>query len=341
MRLRSFTASSMPGAIQMVREELGENAIIIASEQLEPKGIKVTAAIEEDDAPASINTASRSTQKTETQGARPGSNLRFTLQNTLRFHNLPELFIAKIMQKISDKELAAIEELLEIGGQLASGRAERMALEKMLGHLFRFAPLKFSGQPIRIMLAGSPGIGKTFTIAKVASRLAMDGQPFAVITTDNKRAGGIEQLKAYTDILQTKLHVASSQKVLAQTLSDIPGDHHVLIDTAGCNAYSPEQMAELAQLAQLKAIEPILVMAAGGDSLEAIDTVEPFSALPIERLLVTRADTARRFGSVLAVAAAYGFAFGGISASSSIADKLQNADSTYLAELLLQYQLQT
>ena len=47
------------------------------------------------------------------------------------------------------------------------------------------------------MLIGPPGIGKTLTIAKLAARLALEDTAknpagLAIITTDDKRAGGIE-----------------------------------------------------------------------------------------------------------------------------------------------------
>lgn len=335
MRLRSFTAKSMPAAIEMVRQELGEHAIIVASEPLNGKAVKVTAAVEEQDEEL-LPPKKSAKSATDYSG-----DLRFTLQNTLRFHNLPELFISKMMLKISDRDLAAIARLVDIGGKEPPARAERMALEKLLAQVFSFRPLHFDEPPLRIMLAGAPGTGKTFTIAKIASRLAMQHKPFTVITTDNKRAGGIEQLKAYTDILQAELLITASPKALAKELAALPEKKHVLIDTAGCNAYDKEQMAELAVLAGISGVEPVLVMAAGGDSLEAIDTLEPFAELPITRMLVTRADTARRFGGVLAAAAAYGFSFTNISVSSSITDNLQPADAPFLAQLLLQYQLQS
>lgn len=345
MRLRSFTARNMPAAIELVRQELGENAVIISSEPLNGKAIKVTAAVEEpDDKPFVFEDEQPPApppKKKPVVAANHGSDLRFSLQNTLRFHNLPELFIAKMMQKISDDELDSISDLVAIGGKDNSPRAERMALEKLLGQMFNYNPLHFNGSPMRIMLAGAPGIGKTFTVAKIASRLAIEQKPFAVITSDNKRAGGIEQLQAYTNILQTELIIATTPAELDDAMACISPECHVLIDTAGCNSYDNKQMQELLELASVKAIEPVLVMSAGGDSLEAIDIIEPFIDLPMERLLITRADTARRFGSVLSVAAAYGFSFANISASSSIADGLKPADSSLLTHLLLQYQLQS
>ncbi|MFO0388852.1 MAG: hypothetical protein ACK502_03930 [Alphaproteobacteria bacterium] len=344
MRLRSFTATNMPAAIKMVRDEMGENAIIIASEPVGKRAIKVTAAVEyADESPADFapTSSKAAPQKVEEQELSSANDLRFQLQNILRFHNVPELFSAKLMQKITDKEMVAASALIRMGGRGDTIKLQRMGLEKLLSNFFSFDPLLFDRLDSHLMLVGAPGIGKTFTIAKIATRLAMEKVPIAVVTTDNKRAGGVEQLKAFTNILEVDLDVVTSRKELKSYLSNLPSRTRVLIDTAGCNAYDQSEMKELQGLAETEGVEPVMVMAAGGDSMEAIDTAESFAALPIRRVLVTRADTARRFGGIMAVAAAYDFAFCNISASSSVVDTLKPADATTIAELLLQYQLQT
>lgn len=327
MRLKSFTASSMPAALEMVREAMGDNAIILTTEHTGRRSIKVTAAVEQgEDAPArTIKAAAPPPLKQESRG---GGDLRFALQNILRFHNVPELFAAKMLQQTP-----------------ARSTSERDGLEALLEDFFAFAPLAsnlpHAANGHSIMLVGAPGIGKTFTIAKMATQLAMAKRPFTVVTTDNKRAGGVEQLRAFTTILGVNLEVAASPGELGALLKTLPDGTHALIDTAGCNAYEQKEMRELEGYATLGGAEPVLVMAAGGDSMEAIDAAESFAELPVRRLLVTRADTARRFGGILAAAAAYDLAFCNISASSSVVDALTSADAGVLAALMLQYQLQT
>lgn len=55
------------------------------------------------------------------------------------------------------------------------------------------------------MLIGPPGAGKTLTIAKLATRSTPSGRKVGVITTDTARAGGIDQLAAFTKLLKLKL----------------------------------------------------------------------------------------------------------------------------------------
>lgn len=343
MRLRTFTAPDMPSAMKMARDALGENAIIISSQPASGRqGISVTAAIDDrEDIPSFL-----SAQKPKPEPARApdrendlaGQQLRYDMQNVLRFHNLPELFVAKMLQKISNAELAALIALQAISGRREPRYLQQLAMEAIASNYFSFQPLAPEGNDARIMLIGTPGIGKTLTIARIAARLAMDKLPPLVITTDNKRAGGIEQLQAFTDILGLQLKIATNPDELWHHLADLAPDERALIDTAGCNPYDMSELKELTGYAMLGGIEPVLVLPAGGDSLETIDMVEAMADLPIKRLLVTKADTARRFGGILAAAAAHNLAFCNVSSSSGIIDALQPMDSQLLAQLLLRYQ---
>ena len=58
------------------------------------------------------------------------------------------------------------------------------------------------------MLVGLPGAGKTVTTAKLATKAVMSGAKINVITTDRVRAGGVQQLEAFTDILKLDLMCA-------------------------------------------------------------------------------------------------------------------------------------
>ena len=261
----------------------------------------------------------------------------------LRFHNVPELFVAKLLQHVTDSDVETAVNVYTKRGHNDPRYLHRLITERLLAGYFMFEPLDFSAKSSakRIMLVGQPGIGKTLTTAKLAARIALSKQPFTVITTDTKRAGGIEQLQAFTTILEQELLIANSRTELWKMLKSIPDDEALIIDTAGCNPFQTEEWEGLQAIATLEGIEPILVMPAGGDSLDAIDMVEIYATLPIRRLLVTRADSARRFGGILAVAAAHQLAFCDISNTPGMIDALHPASAATLAELLLRYQLQT
>ena len=336
MRLRTFTAPDMPTAMKMVRDAMGDEAIILSSEpQKGKKGITVTAALDGGDEPI-FPTVS----PPKTLSSTGAENIRHELQQVLRFHNVPEPLISKIFNKADPRELASIEALHQMGGKREPSNFIKLALEKVIGHYFTFAPLQFQA-PQSLMLVGPPGIGKTLTIAKLAAHLSLSKHPIAVFTTDTKRAGGIEQLQAFTTILGLSLNITPDAADLSRALKNLPRNQHVLIDTAGVNPYDRDEMKEITHIAAQSTAEPILTLPAGGDSLEAIDIAEAFMTMPIKRLLITRADTARRYGGVVAAASAHKLAFSQLSASSSIIDNLQPMNGATLTQFLLRYQLQS
>lgn len=343
MRLRTFNAPDMPSAMQMVREALGDDAIILSTQEVVngKRYVTVKAAVENeplaDDIPAPLH-------RSITPSPLPAfdlatDQLRRELHNILRFHNIPELFIARLMQKLTPEMLTQAIGLHKVSRNESTHQLQRVIMASLLDHSFTYAPLAMGGgKPSRLMLVGTPGIGKTLTVAKIASKMTVSNMPVVVITTDNKRAGGIEQLRAFTDILGLDLKVADDTGALDTCLRNIPSFAHVIIDTAGCNPYSAGEMKHLSALCKHDTIDPVLVMPAGGDSLEAIDMVELFTTLPLKRLLITQADSSRRLGSIIAACMAGNLSFSNVSMSSSVVDALHPANGTLLAELLLRYQ---
>src|SRR3954470_13686985 len=131
MRLRSFTGPDMPTVMKMVRNAMGDGAVILATEtQKGRKGVTVTAAIEtnEDPIPDMPRPAPRPTAAAD---AGETETLRFDLQTVLRFHNLPELFISKILNKTSGQELNSISALHKISAKRDGKTLLQMALERV------------------------------------------------------------------------------------------------------------------------------------------------------------------------------------------------------------------
>ncbi|NJN06424.1 MAG: hypothetical protein HC814_08735 [Rhodobacteraceae bacterium] len=110
-----------------------------------------------------------------------------------------------------------------------------MALAGALDTLFSFKPLTDKVYARPLMLVGPPGAGKTIATAKLATRARRAGHRPLVITTDTRRAGGVEQLQAFTRILGLELATATSPTTLAEAAGT--ADAGVLIDTAGTNPF--------------------------------------------------------------------------------------------------------
>lgn len=317
MRLRTFNASDMHHAMQQIRESMGGDAIIIASARSPNGGIIVTAAAESEAVAPPLETLPPMQSTSD--------NVIASLEAIFRFH------------AVSDE---ARSQLLDTARFMSlQGRDMRTDLIRLMAACFQYAPLPLDQDSYTIMLVGAPGTGKTMTIAKMASQAVMEKKKPVVITTDNKRAGGVEQLSAFTTILGLPLHVADNRGELWRLLREFAPHSRILIDTGGVNPFNDAEVRELAEYIKLdRSIEPVLVSAAGSDSGEADDMARTFAPLGVRRLLVTRIDAARRYGSVLTTACSGKFAFTHASNSSRIVGEFTHMDPVILTELMLHYQ---
>lgn len=320
MRLRTFNAPDMSHAMEMIRDILGEDAIIIASARSPSGGVIVTAATEQE-----VPLHSEEMFPAHHDAPTTSIPTLSALEAILRFHAPSDETTAKLLDTARFLSL--------------QGKDIRTDLTRLMAACFQYAPLPLDQENYTIMLVGAPGTGKTMTIAKMASQSVMDNRKPVVITTDNKRAGGVEQLSAFTTILGLELHVADNRGELWRVLREYAPHHRILIDTGGVNPFNAAEVRELAEYIKLdRSIEPVLVSAAGSDSGEADDMARTFAPLGVHRLLITRVDAARRYGSVLTTALSGKLALTHASNSSRVVGEFANLDPIMLAELLLRYQ---
>jgi flagellar biosynthesis protein FlhF len=209
-----------------------------------------------------------------------------------------------------------------------------LALGGALDAFYGFQPLPAA--PARpLMLVGQPGAGKTVTVAKLAARAAIQKQPFAVITIDTVRAGAIEQLAAFTKLMNVDLITADKPDALTRALADLPADQAVYIDSPGTNPFNDQERADLEAFIAGADIEPVFVCPAGIDPVESVDIAEGFAALRPKRLLATRLDLARRLGGLVTAAEATRLAYCDVGITPHVAHGVSALNPVALARLLL------
>lgn len=317
----------MKDALQMIRETLGENAIIVATrEENGGKSVRVTAAIDQD------------TEATMPRPARASGLDRDFADSGWQYADDEDE--ATVVEDITDVMLrhAVPEDVLDlvVSAVNVMGLSDsRNALFAALQNLFEFKPLpsKTYGRPF--ILIGPPGSGKTLAAAKMAARCALNGISAAVITTDTVRAGGVEQLEAFTRLMRIDLKKASNPKELNEVLASIRGVDQIIIDTAGVNPFDPESVKLLARLMGVTEMDPLLVLPAGIDADEAGEIARVFATIGARALLPTRVDVARRLGALLSAAHQGGLSFADVSNTPKVADGLAPLTAKRLTQLLM------
>jgi len=212
-----------------------------------------------------------------------------------------------------------------------AGASLRGALAAQLG--FEALPVHRGGPPL--LLAGPPGAGKTLTVARLATRLVMNGTTPLVITADGRRAGATEQLAAFTRLLGLNLVVASHPVTLARAIATRPEGTPALVDLPGSDPFLPQERDELAALAATAGGQIAAVLPAGLDPAEAADLAAAYAEAGARLMVATRLDLARRIGGVLAAADA-GLALCEAGISPGAADGLVSLTPDLLASRLLQ-----
>jgi flagellar biosynthesis protein FlhF len=215
-----------------------------------------------------------------------------------------------------------------------AGRLRGPCLSDALADTLRFAPLDLAGEAPPKLLVGPPGAGKTLTAARLATRLVLAGQAPLVVTTDGRRAGGAEELAAYTRLLSLDLLVADEPATLALALERREPGSAALIDTAGINPFDARELAALSAFGRAAGAELALVLPAGLDPAEAADIARAFAAIGTTHLIATRLDLARRAGSILAAADAAGLILAEAGIGTEAPDGLVPFTPALLAERL-------
>jgi flagellar biosynthesis protein FlhF len=322
MRLKSFHAKTMSDAMRMVRQSLGDDAIIVATREEEGGGVRVTAAVEEDELPPaqSSGNARGGRSKAPPKPVEPEIDVGEVVADALQRHGVPA---------------ALAEQLIDAASGLDT-EDPRLALGSALDSVFTFNPLPDGRAPVKpLALVGPPGSGKTLVAAKLAARAVFRKCSVGVITTDTVRAGGVDQLAAFTRLMKLKLATVEDPDALAGAFEVHRRTDLVLVDTAGRNPFDADDMQDLRAMLSAGEVEPVLVLPAGLDAMEAADMALAFKAVGVRRMLVTRLDIARRLGSVLAIAARARLSFCDASISSKVAEGLTALNPLALARMMI------
>lgn len=316
----------------MVRDTLGEDAIIVATREQKGGTVHVTAAMEpgfhggrfEDD---------QTNFEVGTGAASPAG-----ADDWLQYDDEDEeaavaedITEAMLKHSVPEDVLDHVISCATVIGLQNPGEALTAAVE----HLFSFTPLPRKASTKSIMLVGQPGAGKTLSVAKLAARGAMNGLKTAVITCDTVRAGGVEQLQAFTNLLQTPLEKAATPEELAQALQKLKGMDQIFIDTQGVNPFNTADKQLLAKMIGAGNIEPILVMPMGGDSEESGEIAQAFAALGVNRIMPSRMDIARRIGGLLSAAYQGKMAFTDAANTPKVADGLMQISPETLSRMIM------
>ncbi len=112
--------------------------------------------------------------------------------------------------------------------------------------------------PKVVVFLGPTGVGKTTTIAKVASSYVVDEKKkIALLTSDTYRIAAAEQLRTYANILEVPFRIIYTEEEVRQAIKDFKDYDYIFLDTTGHSHKNEEQFAKMKNI--LKAIDDVAV----------------------------------------------------------------------------------
>ncbi|MGN0289665.1 MAG: flagellar biosynthesis protein FlhF [Lachnospiraceae bacterium] len=101
-------------------------------------------------------------------------------------------------------------------------------------------------KPKTIFFMGPTGVGKTTTIAKIASKFCVEEKKrVALLTADTYRIAAAEQLRTYANILEVPFRIVYAPEDIGQAIEEFRSYDYILIDTAGHSHQNEEQISSI------------------------------------------------------------------------------------------------
>jgi len=366
MKIKRFVAQDMRQALRMVREALGEDAVILSNKTIEG-GVELTAAIDLVDNVTTDTVDQRIPAGKERTAAGPVTaaaevrrddaleDMRREMQNLRRWMQaeLSGLSWYDLGQRAPHSQ-ALLGRLMSLGlgAELARRLAERVRGTEDVEQAWRealylvAAEIQVSETDLLeqggvVALVGPTGVGKTTTIAKMAARFALrhGHRSVALITTDSFRIGARDQLQTYARILNVPVRTATSPDEMDAALNALGDRRLVLIDTAGMAA-AHERIADQRETLQAVGcgLTTLLTLSATTEAAAVQRALRVFADFRPDACVLTKLDEAASLGGLLSALIHAGLATAFVTDGQRVPEDLQPARAhplvTRAAELL-------
>ncbi|MDB6062951.1 MAG: flagellar biosynthesis protein FlhF [Verrucomicrobiaceae bacterium] len=273
MAMKSFIAADMRTALRLVREEFGEDAVILSNKRV-PQGIELVAATEMPPAapprsepqqqPEMSAPQAESFAFDETPRERRAAPDSGWLQMQQEMRAMRELIAQQYtnfswqqyrsqqpaqaamwrrLQRLG-LDAAVTRDLLDgaVQSEEANANEAWQGLMNKLSARVAVCDGDLIAQGGTFAFIGPTGAGKTTTIGKLAARYVLDNgnADIALVTMDSYRIGAHEQLRTLSRILNIPCKIVSAQRDLGAVLYELRHCKLILIDSAGLNTKAPE-----------------------------------------------------------------------------------------------------
>ena len=375
MEVKKFRATTMYEALALVRRDLGPDAAILHTREVEnrrlfgwlpgARQIEVTAS-------CGVNVPSRfpshERNVAELDNAASRAAAAPSRPETPRVGSEVHTQLAQLQAMVADlcrrapadrQDLPAdvlplLRELLDCDLSEASARdligrvrrdvcggpaAQKAQIAEMLeGEIHVTGPIRVTpGRRRLVALVGPTGVGKTTTIAKLAAHYRLREKcRVGLITVDTYRIAAVEQLRTYADIIDLPMQVVSAPEEMRDAVAGMDDMDLILVDTAGRSPKDEVRIRELrAFLSEAEADEVHLVLASAAGPRVLEHTAQRFAVVGTTALILTKLDEVAGLGGTLPLLRASRLPLSYLTNGQDVPDDIEVADARRLARLIL------
>ncbi|MBE5875387.1 MAG: flagellar biosynthesis protein FlhF [Lachnospiraceae bacterium] len=201
---------------------------------------------------------------------------------------------------------------------------QRMILK--LGKAHVIEPAKEG--PKVIFFVGPTGVGKTTTIAKIASTFRIEQKKkVALLTADTYRIAAAEQLRTYANILEVPFRVVYSAQEITSAIADFSDYDYIIVDTTGHspnNEAQRESMSELITSVETQAPKEIfLVLSASTKYRDLMKIADTYKELVDYKLIFTKLDETSTLGNIYNLKLYTGAALSYVTCGQNVPDDIE------------------
>lgn len=266
-------------------------------------------------------------------------------ENNANFKSLKLIYNKLLENEVSEKYANAIINDIE------NSMKKESNLDSILASVYQKIILKF-GEPEAIedddrrkivFFIGPTGVGKTTTIAKLASDFKLTrSKSVAMITADTYRIAAVEQLNTYASILDVPVNVIYSPSEIVESIEELSDYQMIFVDTAGRSHKNAEQRDEIIEMISNVRNSGIdadiiifLVMSVTTKYRDMVNICDAYKSLNAYRLLFTKLDETDSVGNILNIKLYTGAPISYTTCGQNVPDDIESVDVQKLAKSLL------
>lgn len=158
--------------------------------------------------------------------------------------------------------------------------------------------------PKVVFFVGPTGVGKTTTIAKIASRFCVEEKKkVALLTADTYRIAATEQSRTYANILEVPFRVIYTIEEMEAALVDFKNYDYIFVDTAGHSHQNQAQKEAMVSFVhcvdELAEKDVFLVLSATTKYKDLRSIADSYKEIADYKLIFTKLDETTAIGNLL------------------------------------------